>query len=226
MKKILILAGEESGVLYANGLAGKLAGIPGGCEVSGYSDYGFDTADLAVIGIWAVVRRLFYFLRVRRTMRRAIREWRPDAVCTIDYPGMNLPLARYAKSLGIRAVHVVCPQVWAWKKGRIPKIEKSLDRLCCFFPFEPALFKPGFAVFTGHPLADAIDGARRPAGAEGTAFKGGAVVGYPALTPSGGQSASAAKKSGTVGITEFDNSTFNATLTWTAPGKAASVWMV
>ena len=169
MKKILILAGEESGVLYANGLAGKLAGIPGGCEVRGYSDYGFDTADLAVIGIWAVVRRLFYFLRVRRTMRRAIREWRPDAVCTIDYPGMNLPLARYAKSLGIRAVHVVCPQVWAWKKGRIPKIEKSLDRLCCFFPFEPALFKPGFAVFTGHPLADAIDGARRPAGAEGTA---------------------------------------------------------
>ena len=65
MKKILILAGEESGVLYANGLAGKLAGIPGGCEVRGYSDYGFDTADLAVIGIWAVVRRLFYFLRVR-----------------------------------------------------------------------------------------------------------------------------------------------------------------
>ncbi len=64
------------------------------------------------------------------------------------------------------------------------------------------------------------------AGAEGTAFMGGAVVGYPALTPSGAQSASAAKKSGTVGITEFDNSTFNATLTWTAPGKAASVWMV
>ena len=64
------------------------------------------------------------------------------------------------------------------------------------------------------------------AGAEGTAFKGGAIVGYPALTPSGGQSASAAKKNGTVGITEFDNSTFNATLTWTAPGKAASVWMV
>ena len=64
------------------------------------------------------------------------------------------------------------------------------------------------------------------AGAEGTAFKGGAIVGYPELTPSGGQSASAAKKNGTVGITEFDNSTFNATLTWTAPGAAATVWMV
>lgn len=64
------------------------------------------------------------------------------------------------------------------------------------------------------------------AGAEGTAFKGGTIVGYPELTPSGGQSASAAKKSGTVEITEFDSATFNATLTWTAPGAAATVWMV
>ena len=53
-------------------------------------------------------------------------------------------------------MHVVCPQVWAWKKGRIPKIEAALDRLCCFFPFEPELFKPGFAEFVGHPLVDAF----------------------------------------------------------------------
>ena len=64
------------------------------------------------------------------------------------------------------------------------------------------------------------------AGAEGTAFTGGALVGYPGVTPSGGQSASAAKKNGTVEITAFDSTTFNATLTWTAPGKAATVWMV
>ena len=66
---------------------------------------------------------------------------------------MNLRLGAYAKSRGVRTVHVVCPQVWAWKRGRIPKIEAALDRLCCFFPFEPALFKPGLATFVGHPLA-------------------------------------------------------------------------
>ncbi len=148
--KVLLLAGEESGRHYADGLKALL----GGHEVRGYGDYGFATADLAVMGFWPVLRRIFFFLRVKRTMLRAIDEWRPDVVCTIDYPGMNLKLAAYAKSRGIRAVHVVCPQVWAWHSGRIPKIEASLDRLCCFFPFEPALFRPGFAEFVGHPLAD------------------------------------------------------------------------
>ena len=148
----MILAGEESGVLYAQEIAAKLSG----CEFRGYRDYGFETIDLAVMGFWPVIRRLFFFLRVRRTMKRAIREWRPDTVLTIDYPGMNLALAAYAKSLGIRTVHVVSPQVWAWKKWKIPTIERSLDRLCCFFPFEPRYFREGLATFVGHPLFDAF----------------------------------------------------------------------
>ena len=151
--KLLVLAGEESGVHYAERISVAVRARCPDVEIRGYSDYGFKTADLAVFGIWAVLRRIFFFLRVKRTMVRAIDEWKPDVVCTIDYPGMNLKLAAYAKSRGIRAVHVVCPQVWAWKQGRIPKIEASLDRLCCFFPFEPALFRPGFAEFVGHPLA-------------------------------------------------------------------------
>lgn len=149
--KILLLAGEQSGLIYADAVKNALRQD---AQVRTFSDYGFATADLAVIGIWAVLRRLPYFLRVMRTMRRAIDEWRPDVVCTIDYPGMNLRLAAYAKSRGIRAVHVVCPQVWAWKKGRIPRIVASLDRLLCFFPFEPELFPAGFAAFVGHPLAE------------------------------------------------------------------------
>lgn len=147
--KVLLLAGEESGLLYARRLAAALPDA----EIRGYADYGFETSDLAVMGFGAVLARLPFFLRVRRTMERAIDAWRPDVVCTIDYPGMNLRLAAYAKARGIRTVHVVCPQVWAWKSGRIPRIEASLDRLCCFFPFEPALFRPGFATFVGHPLA-------------------------------------------------------------------------
>jgi lipid-A-disaccharide synthase len=154
-RRILLLAGEESGLIYARRIEAELKKRHGeGVEVRGYADYGFRTSDLAVMGFWPVLRRIFYFLGVKRTMERVIREWRPDAVCTVDYPGMNLKLAAYAKSLGIRAVHVVCPQVWAWKAGRIPKIEAGVDRLCCFFPFEPELFRPGFAEFVGHPLAE------------------------------------------------------------------------
>ena len=152
--KILLLAGEESGVLYAERIAGAIRGKDPAAEIRGYGDYGFKTGDLAVMGVGQVLKRIFYFLRVKRRMERAIDEWKPDVVCTVDYPGMNLKLAAYAKEKGIRAVHVVCPQVWAWKRGRIPKIEASLDKLCCFFPFEPKLFKPGFAEFVGHPLVD------------------------------------------------------------------------
>ncbi|MBR1920380.1 MAG: hypothetical protein IJ829_00075 [Kiritimatiellae bacterium] len=150
--KILLLAGEESGVHYAGKIAEALLARRPDAEIRGYADYGFRTADLAVFGIWAVLRRIFFFLRVKRTMVRAIDTWRPDVVCTIDYPGMNLKLAAHAKNRGIKAVHVVCPQVWAWHRGRIPKIERALDALCCFFPFEPMLFRPGLATFVGHPL--------------------------------------------------------------------------
>ena len=152
--KILLLAGEESGVLYADRIRAEVLKRLPDAEIRGYGDYGFKVADLAVMGIGQVLKRIFYFLRVKKTMEKAIAEWRPDVVCTVDYPGMNLKLAAYAKSWGLRTVHVVCPQVWAWKRGRIPKIEASLDKLCCFFPFEPELFRPGFAEFVGHPLAD------------------------------------------------------------------------
>ena len=152
--KLLLLAGEESGVLYAERIRAEVLRSHSDADIRGYGDCGFKTSDLAVIGFFAVLRKILFFLRVKRTMERTIDEWKPDVVCTVDYPGLNLKLAAYAKARGIRTVHVVCPQVWAWKKGRIPKIEASLDKLCCFFPFEPALFKPGFAEFVGHPLVD------------------------------------------------------------------------
>ena len=160
IRKILLLAGEESGLIYAERLKDALqAALPDEVtEFRGYQSEGFKTADLAVMGFWPVLKRLFFFLGVSRAMKRLIREWRPDAVVTVDYPGLNLKLAAYAKAQGIPAVHLVCPQVWAWHQGRIPKVAAALTKLLCFFPFEPPLFKdyegPGFAArFIGPPLA-------------------------------------------------------------------------
>ena len=155
--KVVLLAGEESGVLYARRLQQELCRAAG-CEVEfrGYDTEGFKTGDLAVMGFWPVLKRLGYFLGVAKTMKRVIATWRPDVVVTIDYPGLNLKLAAYAKNLGIPAVHVVCPQVWAWHQNRIPKIAAALTKLLCFFPFEPKLFaQMGLdAKFIGHPLVD------------------------------------------------------------------------
>ena len=166
--RILMLAGEQSGVFDAERIKREIRrAAPGEVEFRGYEDYGFNVSDLAVMGIGPVLRKLFYFMRVARTMKRAIREWRPDAVVTIDYPGMNLKLAAYAKGVGVPAVHVVCPQVWAWHRGRVPKIAASLTRLLCFLPFEPSIFPPtpGFkATFIGHPLVDVFAQERGRAG--------------------------------------------------------------
>lgn len=157
--KVLLLAGEESGLIYAERLREVLRAERPDAVFRGYQSEGFKTADLAVMGFGAVLRRLPYFLGVARTMKRVIRTWRPDVVVTVDYPGLNLKLAAYAKALGIPAVHLVCPQVWAWHRGRIPRVAASLTKLLCFFPFEPALFAahegPSFtARFIGHPLVD------------------------------------------------------------------------
>jgi len=170
--KILLLAGEESGVMYARQIRDRLVGH----EIRGFEDYGFKTEDLAVMGVDEVLKSIFYLLRVKRTMERAIVEWRPDVVCTIDYPGMNLKLAAYAKARGIRTIHVVCPQVWAWKAGRIPVIERTFDRLCCFLPFEPQIFRPGFAEFVGHPLVEAFERTNRGKGEEASRSNDRSVV--------------------------------------------------
>jgi len=180
--KILLLAGEASGVLYAERLKQSLAALAGGepLEYRGYDTEGFRIEDLAVMGFLAVLKRLPYFLGVARTMKRVIDAWRPDVVVTIDYPGLNLKLAKHAKALGIPAVHIVCPQVWAWHQDRIPKVAASLTKLLCFFPFEPALFGEAGtygafrASFIGHPMVDIFaeeDAARAASGAgveEGT----------------------------------------------------------
>ena len=90
--KLLLLAGEDSGMIYRAQIERRVREIRPDIEIRGYGDYGFKTGDLAVMGIIQVLKRLFYFLRVKRTMERAIDEWRPDVVCTVDYPGMNLKL--------------------------------------------------------------------------------------------------------------------------------------
>ena len=162
IRKFLVLAGEESGLIYAERLKNALqdAQPDAVMEFRGYQSEGFKTADLAVMGFWPVLKRLFFFLGVARTMKRLIREWQPEAVVTVDYPGLNLKLAAYAKARGIPAVHVVCPQVWAWHQGRIPKVAAAITKLLCFFPFEPPLFKgTGLdAKFIGHPLVDVFAG--------------------------------------------------------------------
>ena len=70
IRKFLVLAGEESGLIYAERLKDALqdAQPDAVMEFRGYQSEGFKTADLAVMGFWPVLKRLVFFLGVARSM--------------------------------------------------------------------------------------------------------------------------------------------------------------
>ena len=161
--KILILAGEISGDQHGARLLRALKTLHPDVRAFGYGGdalaaEGMDilehTNDLAVMGIWEVLKRYGYFRRIFRELEARVRREPPDIMLFVDYPGFNLRFAEAVRDLGIPAVHYICPQVWAWKQSRIPKMARVLDRLICIFPFEPPLFdQTGLpAEYCGHPL--------------------------------------------------------------------------
>jgi lipid-A-disaccharide synthase len=83
---------------------------------------------------------------------------KPDAFIGVDAPDFNLGLAQRLREAGQRTIQFVCPSIWAWRAGRIKKIERAVDHVLCLFPFEPEILARGgvAATFVGHPLADEI----------------------------------------------------------------------
>lgn len=119
-----------------------------------------DWADEAVVGLWDVLKKYGYFRRQFRRMLAELAALRPEALVLIDYPGFNLRLAHAARQAlpGLKIIYYISPQVWAWNRGRIPKMARDLDLMLCLFPFEQPLYeKSGLrAVVVGHPLLDSL----------------------------------------------------------------------
>jgi lipid-A-disaccharide synthase len=82
----------------------------------------------------------------------------PAAFIGVDAPDFNLWLERRLRDAGVPAIHYVSPSIWAWRGGRIKGIARSVSRMLCLFPFEPAIYeKAGVPVsYVGHPFADEI----------------------------------------------------------------------
>jgi lipid-A-disaccharide synthase len=134
----------------------------------------YDLAGRAIMGFTEVVtsfgfiRKLFY-----ETVDR-MREAPPDVLVAIDYPGFNLRLAAKAKGMGVPVVYYISPQVWAWKKGRMRVIARTVEKMLVILPFEEALYRASGVpcVYVGHPLLDHIASVRIRG-----IYKGGLVVG-------------------------------------------------
>jgi len=163
--RFMILAGEVSGDLRAAGLIRALRERAPGSTFFGIggermrhegAETFYDVDDLAVTGVSEALCRRGFFRRVFLEMWARIRERQPDALLLVDYPGFNLRFAERARTLGVRSVYYICPQVWAWHRSRVLRIAKSVNRLITIFPFEKAYFEgTGLPVdFVGHPLVD------------------------------------------------------------------------
>ncbi|MGH7900095.1 MAG: lipid-A-disaccharide synthase [Candidatus Binatia bacterium] len=164
--RVMLVAGEASGDLHAAGLVAALRrrfpgieiwGIAGGESRAQGMTTVVDIAEIATLGLTEVAEKARALLRAYRMLRRALREDRPRLLVLIDFPEFNLALAGVAKRLGVPVFYYVSPQVWAWRRGRIRKILRRIDRLAVLFPFEPEIYGNAEKVrFVGHPLLDRV----------------------------------------------------------------------
>ncbi len=173
-RKIYLVSGEISGDTHGaevmtalrerdpeiafDGVGGPLMREVGGDDVRDWVE------EAAVVGLWEVLRKYGYFRREFARVLGEIREGAPEAVVLIDYPGFNLRLAKALRKSGVKTklIYYISPQVWAWNRGRIPKMAEILDLMICIFPFEKALYEESGlkTVFAGHPMVDRLSALR------------------------------------------------------------------
>jgi lipid-A-disaccharide synthase len=162
--RILVSAGEASGDLYAALLVEELrrqwpAAEFFGCTGPRMRAAGVrtvvDSSRLAVVGLAEVAAHIPRIWREFRKLRAAARKLPPDLAILTDAPDFHLRLAPHLRRAGIPVVYLVAPQVWAWRKGRLPLIRRTVSRLLCIYPFEEEYFRSHRveARYIGHPLA-------------------------------------------------------------------------
>ncbi len=185
--RIFLVAGEPSGDALGAGLLQALRAEAPGLEARGIGGPGMTEAgmdlvfpydDLAIMGLFEILPKLFRLNRRWQEAAAAIETFQPDVVLTIDSSGFNKGLAKRLIKARIpaRRVHYVAPMVWAWRPGRAESMAKLFDRLLTLFPFEPPYFEK-FGLQTdcvGHPAVEAAPG-------DGHRFR--AEHGIPADTP-------------------------------------------
>lgn len=166
-KHILIVAGEASGDLHGANLVQAIKdidptifiqGIGGDLMKKAGVEILIPSTEMAVVGITEVFSKLGSIINAHFTLKKILRADRPDLIILIDYPDFNINLARSANRYSVPVLYYISPQVWAWRKGRIKKIARRVDRMAVILPFEKEVYnKTSLKVdYVGHPLLDSL----------------------------------------------------------------------
>jgi lipid-A-disaccharide synthase len=162
---VLICAGEVSGDEHAAKVVAaarrlrpnlRFVGVAGPRMVEAGVIPLFAAEELAVVGIFEVVRHLPTLRRVMRRLDDELASGRVSICMTVDYPGFNMRLAARARRHGVATFHYIAPTVWAWGKHRINGVRRVVDRLALIFDFEEKIWRQAGvdAHWVGHPLLD------------------------------------------------------------------------
>ncbi|MDD2894945.1 MAG: lipid-A-disaccharide synthase [Aliarcobacter sp.] len=117
----------------------------------------YDLTALAIMGIVDAVKKLRFFFKLRDELVSLAKDC--DKVLLMDSSGFNLPLAKKLRETypNKEIIYYILPQAWAWKKGRVAKLEKYCSKLCSIIPFESEIYTDKNKItYVGHPLLDEI----------------------------------------------------------------------
>jgi len=165
--RVGMVAGEASGDLLAAHLIAALKARRPGIEFAGIGgprmaaegfESHFPMEKLSVRGYAEALRHYREIMGIRRELAKGMLRDRPDLFIGVDSSDFNLGLERKLKDAGVPAIHYVSPAVWAWRRWRVRRIARSVDRILVMYPFEQPLYETaGVPVsYVGHPLADVI----------------------------------------------------------------------
>ena len=166
--EILISAGETSGDRYGAELASKISehlegdvvffGVGGQAMARAGVRLIADLTGHSVVASLGFTRHLVSIYSAYRKLVQMIRHERPRLAVLVDTPTFNLPLARRLKRFGVLVIYFVSPQVWAWGKRRLKKIQRYVSRMIVIFPFEQRFYqRAGVPVeYFGHPLVKRV----------------------------------------------------------------------
>lgn len=168
-KHILIVAGEASGDIHGAALVRAIKKLDQDVIVSGIGgdnikktgvDIIAPASDLAVVGLTEVFSKIPRIIGAHGHMRSLLKNIKPDLLILIDFPDFNISLARTAKRCKVPVLYYISPQVWAWRKGRVKKIARRVDKMAVILPFEKEFYlKSGADIsveYVGHPLMEAL----------------------------------------------------------------------
>ena len=167
MKKIFILTGETSGDKLASEVILNLKKINPDID---YLSVGgenlkrlgvksiYNLREITYLGFTKVILNIFKIKKKIDETVKAINEFQPDILFTVDSPDFTLRVAEKVKkdNPNIKTIHYVAPQVWVWREGRVKKIKKFIDHILLLFNFEKPYFdKENMSnQFVGHPLLE------------------------------------------------------------------------